>query len=77
MASLNHSLSPAEFGLLVGITRRSASRLVERGVIEKDMTGADALIAYCSHLREQAAGRAASGDLDLAGERAALAKAQR
>lgn len=77
MASLNHSLSPAEFGLLVGITRRSASRLVERGVIEKDMTGADALIAYCSHLREQAAGRAASGDLDLAAERAGLAKAQR
>lgn len=34
-------------------------------------------VAYIRRLREQAAGRAAVGDLDLAGERAALAKAQR
>lgn len=33
--------------------------------------------AYIRRLREQAAGRAAAGDLDLAGERAALARAQR
>lgn len=34
-------------------------------------------IAYIRELREQAAGRAAAGDLDLATERAGLAKAQR
>jgi phage terminase Nu1 subunit (DNA packaging protein) len=34
-------------------------------------------IAYIRRLREQAAGRAATGDLDLATERAALARAQR
>lgn len=34
-------------------------------------------VTYIRRLREQAAGRAAVGDLDLAGERAALAKAQR
>lgn len=34
-------------------------------------------VAYIRRLREQAAGRAAVGDLDLAGERAALARAQR
>ena len=33
-------------------------------------------IAYIQRLREQAAGRAATGDLDLAGERARLAKEQ-
>ena len=34
-------------------------------------------VAYIRELREQAAGRAAIGDLDLATERAGLAKAQR
>lgn len=34
-------------------------------------------IAYIRHLREMAAGRAATGDLDLATERAGLARAQR
>lgn len=33
-------------------------------------------VTYIRHLREMAAGRAASGDLDLAGERARLAKEQ-
>lgn len=37
----------------------------------------DIRVAYIRSLREQAAGRAASGDLDLATERAGLAKAQR
>lgn len=35
------------------------------------------LRSYMMHLREQAAGRATIGDLDLATERAGLAKAQR
>lgn len=34
-------------------------------------------VAYIRHLREQAAGRATTGDLDLATERAALAREQR
>jgi phage terminase Nu1 subunit (DNA packaging protein) len=34
-------------------------------------------VAYIRHLREQAAGRATNGDLDLASERAALAREQR
>lgn len=37
----------------------------------------DIRIAYIRHLREQAAGRSAQGDLDLATERALLAKEQR
>jgi phage terminase Nu1 subunit (DNA packaging protein) len=40
------------------------------------MTWRQMILAYCSQLREQAAGRA-SGDLVLASERAALARAQR
>lgn len=51
--------------------------MVERGVLSASMTTGDALLAYCGHLRETAAGRLASGDIDLATERAGLAKAQR
>ncbi|MEY2656163.1 MAG: hypothetical protein RLZZ524_3191 [Pseudomonadota bacterium] len=51
--------------------------MVELGVDWKAMTLDKIRVAYIRRLREQAAGRAAVGDLDLAGERAALAKAQR
>lgn len=43
----------------------------------KSATLDDIRVAYIRTLREQAAGRAAAGDLDLAAERAGLAKAQR
>lgn len=62
---------------MVGISQPAVSDLLSRGVLSG---GADAgvwLREYCSQLRETAAGRAASGDLDLAAERAALARAQR
>lgn len=47
------------------------------GIDSKTASLDDIRVAYIRRLREQAAGRAAAGDLDLAGERAALAKAQR
>lgn len=70
-------MTQAAFGGLVGVSQQAIGNLVGRGVLDTSVTGLAMLHAYCSHLREQAAGRAAGGDLDLATERAGLAKAQR
>lgn len=53
--------------------------MVSRGVLENGAPLRQWLLAYCGRLREQAAGRigSESGGLDLAQERAALAREQR
>jgi phage terminase Nu1 subunit (DNA packaging protein) len=69
----------ADFGALVGISQQAVSDLVSKGVlVDGDPLGVW-LLAYCARLREQAAGRMGSeiGGLDLAQERAALAREQR
>ena len=54
------------------------SQWLDRLGIDWKSAGLDEIrVAYIRELREQAAGRAAAGDLDLATERAGLAKAQR
>lgn len=70
-------MSQAAFGDLVGISQPAVSDLVTRGVITAGEPASVWLKQYCRHLREQAAGRQAAGELDLATERAALARAQR
>jgi phage terminase Nu1 subunit (DNA packaging protein) len=70
-------MTQAAFGNLVGVSQQAIGALVARGVLDLGAPGLQALHVYCSHLREQAAGRAATGDLDLATERAGLAKAQK
>ncbi|MDY0965415.1 terminase small subunit [Massilia sp. CFBP9026] len=70
-------MTQAAFGALVGVSQQAIGNLVGRGILDKGMDAEQLLLAYCSHLREQAAGRAANGELDLATERAGLAKAQR
>lgn len=70
-------MTQAAFGALVGVSQQAIGSLVGRGILDKGMDAEQLLLAYCSHLREQAAGRAANGELDLATERAGLAKAQR
>jgi terminase small subunit / prophage DNA-packing protein len=64
------------FALLVGISQPAVSDLLSRAVLRKDAPLGEWLLAYCSHLREQAAGRASTGDLQLAAERARLASEQ-
>lgn len=59
-------LSQAAVSLLMG----------ELGIDWKAASLGDIRIAYIRRLREQAAGRAAAGDLDLATERARLAREQ-
>lgn len=77
MTDLDRGMTQADFGTLIGVSRQAVGDLMSRGVLADDMTGGQMLHAYCSHLREVAAGRLAAGDLDLATERAGLAKAQR
>lgn len=77
LPELDQPLTQAAFGALVGISQQAASGLFARGVVDDSMSGQQMLHAYCSHLREQAAGRSTGGALNLADERAKLAKAQR
>lgn len=74
---LNKAMTQQAFADVVGISQPVVSDLQTRGVILSGQTGAVWLHSYCKHLREVAAGRAASGDLDLATERAGLAKEQK
>lgn len=70
-------LSQADFGELVGISQQAVGDLVKRGVLPEGGTAHEWLLAYTARLREQAAGRWAGNELDLARERAGLARAQK
>lgn len=67
--------SQAEFADLVGISEAKVSQMLSEGVLERGATQLQWLRSYCSRLREQAAGRDATGVLTQ--ERAALAREQR
>lgn len=77
IVNLGKSATQREFADLIGVSEAAVSDMVSRGVIAKGQTLGDWLRKYCAHIREQAAGRAAKGGLDLATERAALARVQR
>jgi len=72
---LDATTTQAQFGELVGIGQPAVSGLLERGVIQTGQTAGQWLIDYCAHLREQAAGRGADGE--LAFQRSELARVSR
>lgn len=76
---LGQPLTQEQFGDLVGISQQKVSQLLTEGLLERNASGHAWLLAYTQRLREQAAGRMGSeaGGLDLAQERAALAREQR
>lgn len=76
---LDEACRQADFAVLVGISQPAVSDLVSKGVLDNGAPLRQWLLAYCLRLREQAAGRMGSevGGLDLAQERAALAREQR
>lgn len=76
MIDLSVQFKQSEFGELVGISQPAVSDMLGRGVLTDGESGGVWLKQYCRHLREIAAGRATNGDLDLATERARLAKEQ-
>ena len=70
------AITQERFAELVGISQQAVSELVSRETLPRNGSARQWLQAYCANLREQAAGRAASGDLALVGERARLASEQ-
>jgi phage terminase Nu1 subunit (DNA packaging protein) len=66
----------AEVAVHLDLSDRSVREIEVKLGLGGDYTLNEFRVAYIRHLREQAAGRAASGDLDLATERARLAAAQ-
>jgi phage terminase Nu1 subunit (DNA packaging protein) len=60
---LDQTTTQAAFGELVGVGQSAVSDLLTRGVIQPGQTAGQWLIDYCAHLREQAAGRGADGEL--------------
>ena len=77
MFDLSQPMTQAAFGKLVGVSQQAIGNLVGRELLDMSMPGDAVLRAYCSHLRETAAGRAGGGALDLVEERALLAREQR
>lgn len=77
MIDLDNPITQREFADLIGVSESAVSGMVKRTVIIPGQCAGSWLRDYCLHLREMAAGREASGDLDLATERAGLARAQR
>ncbi|MFS8930957.1 terminase small subunit [Cupriavidus taiwanensis] len=73
----DRAVTQAAFAELVGISQPAVSELVGRGTLTRGASLRRWLVEYCENLREQAAGRASTGDLDLIQERAALAREQR
>lgn len=71
------TMTQAAFGALVGVSQQAVGNLVGRGILDSSMSGQQMLHAYCSHLRETAAGRSSGEGLDLVAERAMLAREQR
>lgn len=76
-ADLSVVIQQAQFAVLVGVSEARVSQLMSEGSLPAGGTGHQWLLAYCQRLREQAAGRQSDGPLDLAQERAALAREQR
>lgn len=74
---LGASGTQEEFAELVGISQPAVSMLAARGILAPGSSLGDWLLAYCEHLRGIAAGRGGDGGLELAAERAALAREQR
>ena len=74
---LSKPVTQRVFAALVGVSEMAVSDMKRRGVILEGQPVGEWLTRYCNHLRETAAGRAASEGLDLPTERAKLAKEQR
>lgn len=79
LPDLGQPILQSQFAALVGVSEARVSQIMAEGLLPVGGTGLQWLLAYCGRLREQAAGRIGSeaGGLDLAQERAALAREQR
>lgn len=77
MIDLGEQVTQGKFGALVGISQPAVSELLARRVLTSGASAGVWLEEYCAHLREIASGRATEGGIELATERALLAREQR
>lgn len=75
MVDLDGVATQAQIGALIGVTQQAVSDMQSRGVMAPGLSLHAAVIAYCNHIRNVAAGRGSDGD--LARERAELTRVQR
>lgn len=76
--SLQEQITQAEFAQMIGVSEAAVSQMVKAGVIQPGGTAHGWLLAYTNRMREQAAGRMGAAEgVDLAYERALLAREQR
>lgn len=73
--NLDQPCTQAAFGALIGVSQPTVSELISREILKPGDTAAQWLLAYCAHMREQAAGRGADGE--LAFQRSELARVSR
>ncbi len=73
--NLDAPCTQAAFGELIGVGQPAVSDMVARQVLRPSDTARQWLLAYCAHMREQAAGRGADGE--LAFQRSELARVSR
>jgi phage terminase Nu1 subunit (DNA packaging protein) len=73
LIELDKQVSQREFAAIIGVSEPAVSGLIKRGIIQPEQSLGVWLLAYCSHLREQAAGRS----IELSEERAGLAREQK
>jgi phage terminase Nu1 subunit (DNA packaging protein) len=66
----------AEIAKHLNVSTRYVRELIAAGILPKGGGLDECRAAYLEHLRERAAGRGASGDLELGAERARLARLQ-
>ena len=69
-------MSQGQFAVVADLSQPAVSELIARGTLRREAMADEWMHAYIRNLREVAAGRMALGDLDLATERARLAKEQ-
>ncbi|WP_374481331.1 terminase small subunit [Zoogloea sp.] len=73
---MNKQVTQDAFAGLVGVSQKTVSLLLSRGVLTPRATCSVWLREYCEHLRAAAEERAAEGGANLVAERARLAKEQ-
>lgn len=76
MIDMDSVVSQRQFADIIGVSEAAVSGMAKAGIIIANQCVGAWIRDYCAHIREQAAGRAAAGDLDLAEQRARLAKEQ-
>jgi len=65
-----------QFGDVVGIVQQAVSGLIDRGILERGGTLGEWLLGYCTHLRQEAAGRVIDPELLASRRRRESARAE-